>query len=291
MSCDGGEPLEHVGAERRGRGDADAHSTEDDARPQRRERFLAVLVVGAVDDQHAVEMVELVLRRRARRSRRARAARPRRARSLPSSTMRVARSTGTRTPCSERQPSSSGSQLVAALDDRGLTIAARPLVVGLEHEEAAQHADLRRCEPDALRVVHQRRSSARRAGAGRRRSPSTSCAFRRSAGSPYWRICASASRRRTSPRPPPRASSSSSCSCSWPCSCSWSCSCSCVVFVRPQAAQCSYLSGETVEDPVPRRAARADRAAADLDEVARARVHRAVAPRSGTSGCAARSGR
>src|SRR5581483_9579848 len=35
---------------------------EDGAWPQRRERFLAVLVVGAVDDQHAVEVVELVLR-------------------------------------------------------------------------------------------------------------------------------------------------------------------------------------------------------------------------------------
>src|SRR5437763_8221273 len=34
---------------------------EDGARPQRRERLLAVLVVGAVDDQHAREVVELVL--------------------------------------------------------------------------------------------------------------------------------------------------------------------------------------------------------------------------------------
>ena len=55
------EALEHVGAERRRRGDADAHQRRDGARPQRRERLFAVLVVGAVDDQHAVEVVELVL--------------------------------------------------------------------------------------------------------------------------------------------------------------------------------------------------------------------------------------
>ncbi len=55
-----GEPLEHVGAERRRRGDGDLHRS-DDARPQDSERLLAVLVVGAVDDQHAVEVVELVL--------------------------------------------------------------------------------------------------------------------------------------------------------------------------------------------------------------------------------------
>ena len=34
---------------------------QNGARPQRRERLFAVLVVGAVDDQHAVQMVELVL--------------------------------------------------------------------------------------------------------------------------------------------------------------------------------------------------------------------------------------
>src|SRR5262245_29195501 len=34
---------------------------QDSARSQGRERFLAVLVVGAVDDQNAVQMVELVL--------------------------------------------------------------------------------------------------------------------------------------------------------------------------------------------------------------------------------------
>src|SRR5436305_54709 len=36
-------------------------STKHDARPEHREGLLAVLVVGAVDDEQAVEMIELVL--------------------------------------------------------------------------------------------------------------------------------------------------------------------------------------------------------------------------------------
>ena len=55
------EALEDVRAERSRRGDGEAHLAQDGLRPQRAERFLAVLGVGPVDDQHAVEMVELVL--------------------------------------------------------------------------------------------------------------------------------------------------------------------------------------------------------------------------------------
>ena len=67
------------------------------------------------------------------------------------------RSTGTRTPCSERQPSSSVSRLVRALDDHRVDDHARPVVVGLEDEQAAEHADLSRGQAYALRLLHERR--------------------------------------------------------------------------------------------------------------------------------------
>ena len=118
-----GEPLEHVGAERCRRGDGDASLAEDGARPQRRERLLAVLVVGAVDDQHAVEVVELVLHDARARTRRARSGRRRRSGPCPRARRRVERSTGTRTPCSERQPSSSDSVSSPRSTTTGLTIA------------------------------------------------------------------------------------------------------------------------------------------------------------------------
>ena len=79
------------------------------------------------------------------------------------------------------------------------------LVVGLVDEHAAENADLRRGEADAAGLLHQTRSSARR---GRRRSRRTRRPRRRrirSTGSGYWRICASAARRRAS-----RSASSSS---------------------------------------------------------------------------------
>ena len=93
ISCRGREPLEHVRAERRRRGDGDAgHELprEDEPRPQLRHRLAPRLRVGAVDDQLAVEVVELVLHdargeplelevERRRRARRRRRASPRRA--------------------------------------------------------------------------------------------------------------------------------------------------------------------------------------------------------------------
>ena len=165
-----GEPLEHVGAERRRRGDGDAHQRRTIAGPQRRERLLAVLVVGAVDDQHAVQVVELVLHDAGAVALRARSGRRRRSASLPSSVDLDRPLDRDADALSERQPSSSVSvsserSTITRVHDR-----ARPLVVGLEHEQALEHADLRRGEPDALGVVHQRGSSARRAGAGRRRT-------------------------------------------------------------------------------------------------------------------------
>ena len=58
------------------------------------------------------------------------------------------------------------------------------LVLVVEDEEPPQDADLRRGEPDALGVVHERRSSARRAGRAPRRTPR-----------PRWRASAAPGRR------------------------------------------------------------------------------------------------
>ena len=76
--------------------------------------------------------------------------------SWPSIVTSSARSTGTSTPCSERQPSSAVSVDARALRDLGVDDRRHVLVVGeLEDEHALQHADLRRREPDPARVVHQ----------------------------------------------------------------------------------------------------------------------------------------
>ena len=126
----GGEPLEHVGAERRRRGDGEPRQAtrRTRPRPQDRER-LACGLVGRCGRGSA-----------RRRDGRARAGR--RAPRSPSSSSRTSppssswpstvtvtlRSTGTSTPCSERQPSSSTSarprrSTIARVDD------ARALVV------------------------------------------------------------------------------------------------------------------------------------------------------------------
>ena len=58
------EPLQHVGAEGRGGGDRDPRASpraEDRLRPERRERLASRFVARAIDDQDAVEVVELVL--------------------------------------------------------------------------------------------------------------------------------------------------------------------------------------------------------------------------------------
>ena len=69
----------------------------------------------------------------------------------------TARSTGTRTPCSDRQPSSSTAVSLLFSAIRGLTTATRaPVRVRLKDEHAPQHADLGRGQPDTARVLHQR---------------------------------------------------------------------------------------------------------------------------------------
>jgi hypothetical protein len=58
------EPREHVGAERsrRGNGEPGHLADEHRLRPQERERLPAGLRRRPVEDQHAVEVIELVLR-------------------------------------------------------------------------------------------------------------------------------------------------------------------------------------------------------------------------------------
>ena len=61
--------------------------------------------------------------------------------------------------------------LVAALDDLRVDDGGDVVLVRLEHEDAAQDADLRRRKADAVRVEHRAASSARRGRAARRRTP------------------------------------------------------------------------------------------------------------------------
>src|SRR5581483_6418581 len=129
-------------------------SAQDDAGPQHAERFLAVLVVGAVDDQHAVEMVELVERDPGRVLA-----------ELEADVAAVlvlpledgAHRALDRDPHAlQRQAALAvGSRLVGLLDEHRVDEGTRPVLVGLEHEEPAEHAHLRRGEADSLRVVHQ----------------------------------------------------------------------------------------------------------------------------------------
>ena len=58
------EPLEHIGAQRSRRGDGEPGHLPDEnrLRPQERERLPAGLRRRPVEDQHAVEVIELVLR-------------------------------------------------------------------------------------------------------------------------------------------------------------------------------------------------------------------------------------
>ena len=62
MSWFRAQPLQHVGAERSRRGDGErALANENRRRAQDRERLPAALGGRPVENQHAVEMVELVL--------------------------------------------------------------------------------------------------------------------------------------------------------------------------------------------------------------------------------------
>ena len=165
------EPLEDVGAEGRGGREADrAHRLpEHGLRAEHGHRLPPRLRRRPVDDQHAVEVVELVLddaRLQPLSSSRTgapvasgprasprRGARPRRARA------------GARGSPPRRLP------LVARVDDARVDGRDRPaLLAGPEDEHAPEHADLGRREADAVRIPISAliRSTSRR---GRRRSP------------------------------------------------------------------------------------------------------------------------
>ena len=128
-----------------------------------------------------------------------------RSRPRPRAGPRRARSTGTVTPCSERQPSSSVSVSSLAVDDLrvddrdGLVVLAlRRRTAAAARRPASRRARRRPRRPSAL-------ASARRDGRSSSSNSSTGFASIRSTGSGYWRIWASASRRRAS-----RSASSSS---------------------------------------------------------------------------------
>src|SRR5581483_7925276 len=128
-------------------------SPEDDARPQRRERLLAVLVVGPVDDQHAVEVVQLVLDD-ARSVRLELDAQVIAVRVLALEHDTRGALDGHAHALEREAALLLGRRLLAALDDDGVDDRARPLLVRLEHEQPPEDADLGRREADPLRVVH-----------------------------------------------------------------------------------------------------------------------------------------
>ena len=146
-------------------------SANDDPRPQRAHRLAARLGRRPVDDQLAVEVVELVLRDARGHSFEV-VARPRRpARRCPRCAPRSGRSTGTVTPWIERQPSSSRVRPRRLATSSGLTSDCNLVLGRREDEHAPEHADLSRGEPDAVRVLHQLLHARCRAGVGRRRTP------------------------------------------------------------------------------------------------------------------------
>ena len=245
---------------------------------------LAVLGVGAVDDQDAVEMVELVLDDargqpfeleanvlaasvlglRARPGRRARPAR--------------ARPGGRGSPPRRSQVSSPRST------SRGFTTAAGLVLVGLEDEEPPEHADLGRREPDPVRVVHQRRHPLDEPA----RSSSNSATSR---GHPQATSpgTGGSARARAAGRAPRRSSSRARWSSSSP-------------HGRghghgrrdrdrgPQEASLRGGGSEETAGRVERRGAPVRRPPI-WNEIARTRIHRQPGLDRGTSGCAGRSGR
>ena len=127
---------------------------EDEPGAELRERLAPRFGVGPVEQQHPVEVVELVLHDPRRVDPRARAT-PAPVASRASTCILARRSTGTRTVPSERQPSSSDSVSSPTGVTTGLTSDA-VLAVERADEEAAKDPDLRRREPDAVGVVHER---------------------------------------------------------------------------------------------------------------------------------------
>ena len=228
-SCRGGEPLEHVGAERRRRRDGDPHGASRDAedrlRPERRERLAARL-----------------RRPCGRGSARRRGGRARAGRRAPSCSSSSSRSSlAVEVARLERDVDRPLDRDEHALRARGSprrrsrVSPERSTIRGLttrgrSSSSSAWKTKTRWRTPTCVaasptpRASCIRRSSARRAARGRRRSRSTSFARIRSTGSGYWRICASATRRRAS-------TSASSCS-----------SRRCRLFAPPSSADCRASS-------------------------------------------------
>ena len=186
-----GEPLEHVGAERRGCRDARCASLPEDG-CGRSVAIASRRASGVVRSRSAPRRGGRARAgRRVRRARRARGVTGCRRRPAPRASSSLSRSTGTSTPWSERQPSSSRLALLARVDDP--RVDGRNAVLALFRAED----ETRRRTPTWLPPGRRRsrppsaRASRRRADAGRRRTPRP-CARIRSTGSGYWRIRASA---------------------------------------------------------------------------------------------------
>ena len=75
--------------------------------------------------------------------------------SCPSSVTVTFRSTGARTPCSDRHPSSADLGLAASRRDRRIDDREHVVLGALEHEHALEDPDLRRGQPHAAGVVHE----------------------------------------------------------------------------------------------------------------------------------------
>ena len=146
----GGEALQDVGAERRGRCDRKPVSrpTEDELRPQLAERLRrASGVVRSIISVPSRWSISCCADAGVASS--SSSGRPRRSRRAASVTLSD-RSTGTRMPWIERQPSSSTSVSLLRSTICGLTTPrSLVLVLGLEDEEPLEHADLVRREADA----------------------------------------------------------------------------------------------------------------------------------------------
>ena len=173
---DAGEPSQHRGRERRGAEVDGAHAATPRPRGPARARAAPARPpcagrACAVEDEHAVEVVDLVLddprlepaglhHHRPSRRRRGRARRT-----------CIGRSTSTCTPGRLRQPSSphSLSRLDHSIDgvDERLH---RAVGLGAVDEQPVRHARLRRGEPDPDGLVHQHAPSARPPRAAPRRS-------------------------------------------------------------------------------------------------------------------------
>ena len=197
---------------------------------------------------------------------------------------------------SDRQPSSSVSFSSDGSTSRGLTTAAAPSSSGSKTNRRREHAELRRREADALRVVHQElhpldeldellvelghlvRLHAQRdvrvlADLGER-AAAERLGLRlllRSASALVVLVIVLARRGRARGRARARARGRAR---------------------RAHArATAEVYAGKRSRIQAASSGSRRYGSAADLDEVARARIHRRAAPRSGTSGCAARSAR